>query len=157
MFNYFIFLIFLIFSRICCFQFMNNGVNINFKISNFKTCADVPASLKILTVPNFSLNDCVSSCAFRPTCDGLNYKKKFLLCELYNGENIQGYVGNCVNIKRSDIIAVSFEPSSSTTTKTATILIIIRMSRRRKRISRKKKMMIMAIIMKMKSKKFIFF
>jgi hypothetical protein len=98
-----------IFANVYCFQFKKNSVNIKYGITNFKSCAIIPTSFNILKVTDLSLNDCVSSCVFRSACAGLNYRKRFLLCELYNGELTQEYFADCVNIKRSDIEAVSFK------------------------------------------------
>ncbi|XP_053403024.1 sushi, von Willebrand factor type A, EGF and pentraxin domain-containing protein 1-like [Mercenaria mercenaria] len=85
------------------FQFQKNDLRIKYEVSSFKTCAVIPNSLILSLVPSVSLNDCVWHCAFRSTCTGLNYKKKFPLCELYTGNEVQEKLGNCVYIKRRDI------------------------------------------------------
>ncbi|XP_060588355.1 uncharacterized protein LOC132743807 isoform X2 [Ruditapes philippinarum] len=98
----FLFLFYFV-TTIDCFNFQKDGVDIKYKVSNFKTCVDIPEISK-LSITSVPLNDCVFNCAVTRNCDGLVFKRQFPLCELYKGPvNELERTGNCVHIKREDI------------------------------------------------------
>jgi hypothetical protein len=101
-----IYFLFYLMTTVDCFYFQKDNVEINYKVTSFKTCVDIPEMSK-LSITSVPLNDCVFNCAVTWNCDGLVFKRQFPLCELYKG-GVSESPGNCVHIKREDIHDVSF-------------------------------------------------
>lgn len=100
---YIVIVLLLVYKSTYALYVYNNGVKISYSFSFNKQCHNTDDRFWMNT--GLALPECVTQCALRAHCISMNYRRQYLLCELFSTAANEGTPvrGGCVHINASEI------------------------------------------------------
>ena len=92
-------------TKVSGFEVKHGGEIFKYRISDMKKCPESGTVFRRFV--GISLDECVYNCGIRTDCRGLNYKRRYKMCELRSDDaNSENKVKGCVYVKWGDISGI---------------------------------------------------